>query len=176
MDNMLTCTCTTCMQWHKITYQNYTTHNKQVTKRFSIENKHMYGWNPQKPTKQTLQYFLYTIPTSCAILCLLLVTCGHKRVVSGVQGCGVSSISACRAVWVPGQDLATPHLMCNCGKRILSLHCTLYVCLCMYKVAATHNTTHNNMHYTPTIGAYMQAQAYPGIARVNYFEPRVLIP
>ena len=68
MDNMLTCTCTTCMQWHKVTYQNYTTHNKQVTKRFSIENKHMYGWNPQKPTKQTPQYFLYTIPTSCAIL------------------------------------------------------------------------------------------------------------
>ena len=31
-------------------------------------------------------------------------------------------IGACRAVWVPGQDLATPHLMHNCGKRILSLH------------------------------------------------------
>ena len=40
-----------------------------------------------------------------------------------------AAIGACRAVWVPGQDLATPHLMCNCGKRILSLHCTLYICL-----------------------------------------------
>ena len=26
-------------------------------------------------------------------------------------------IGACRAVWVPGQDLAMPHLMRNCGKR-----------------------------------------------------------
>ena len=34
----------------------------------------------------------------------------------------LASIGACRAVWVPGQDLATPHLMRNCGKRILSLH------------------------------------------------------
>ena len=41
------------------------------------------------------------------------------------------TIGACRAVWVPGQDLATPHLMRNCGKRILSLHCTLYVRLCV---------------------------------------------
>ena len=41
-------------------------------------------------------------------------------------------IGACRAVWVPGQDLATPpHLMHNCGKRILSLHCMLYVRLCV---------------------------------------------
>ena len=27
-------------------------------------------------------------------------------------------IGACRAVWVPGQNLAVPHLMCNCRKRI----------------------------------------------------------
>ena len=40
-------------------------------------------------------------------------------------------IGAYRAVWVPGQDLATPHLMRNCGKCILSLHCTLYVRLCV---------------------------------------------
>ena len=39
-------------------------------------------------------------------------------------------IGTSRAVWVPGQDLATRHLMRNCGKRILSLHCALYVCLC----------------------------------------------
>ena len=31
-------------------------------------------------------------------------------------------IGTCRAVWVPGQDLAMPHLMRNCGKCILSLH------------------------------------------------------
>ena len=36
-------------------------------------------------------------------------------------------IGTCRAMWVPGQDLAMPHLMRNCGKRIQSLHCTLYV-------------------------------------------------
>ena len=41
-------------------------------------------------------------------------------------------IGTCRAVWVPGQDLPKLHLMCNCGKRILSLHCTLYVHLCMH--------------------------------------------
>ena len=29
--------------------------------------------------------------------------------------------------------LAMPHLMHNCGKRILSLHCTLYTCLCVRK-------------------------------------------
>ena len=33
----------------------------------------------------------------------------------------VMDIGACRALWVPGQDLAMPHLMCNCGKRIFSL-------------------------------------------------------
>ena len=33
-----------------------------------------------------------------------------------------SIIGACRALWVPGQDLATPHLMRNCGKHILSLY------------------------------------------------------
>ena len=42
-------------------------------------------------------------------------------------------IGTCRAVWVPGQDLATPHLMYNCGKLILSPHCTLYVSLCMVR-------------------------------------------
>ena len=35
----------------------------------------------------------------------------------------------------PRQDLATPHLMHNCRKRILSLHCTLYIRLCMRKHA-----------------------------------------
>ena len=43
---------------------------------------------------------------------------------------GLVPIGACRAVWVHGQDVATPHLMCNCRKHILSLHCTLYVRLC----------------------------------------------
>ena len=33
----------------------------------------------------------------------------------------VMDIGACRALWVPGQDLAMPHLMCNCGKHIISL-------------------------------------------------------
>ena len=37
------------------------------------------------------------------------------------------TIGAYRAVWVPGQDLATLHLMRNCGKHILSLHCMLYI-------------------------------------------------
>ena len=41
-------------------------------------------------------------------------------------------IYACRAVWVPGEDLATPHLMHNCRKYILSLHCTLYIRPCMH--------------------------------------------
>ena len=34
-----------------------------------------------------------------------------------------------------GQNLATPRLMRNCGKRILSLHCMLYVHLYMRKHA-----------------------------------------
>ena len=33
-------------------------------------------------------------------------------------------------MWVPGQDLATPHLMRNCRKHISLLHYTLYVRLC----------------------------------------------
>ena len=41
-------------------------------------------------------------------------------------------IGACRAGWVPGQDLATLHLMHNCGS-ILSLHCMLYVRLYVRK-------------------------------------------
>ena len=49
-------------------------------------------------------------------------------------------IGTCRAVWVPRQDLSTPHLMCNCGKRILSLHCMLYVRLC------THNMLYAGEH------------------------------
>ena len=42
---------------------------------------------------------------------------------------------ALRAVWVPEQDLASPHLMRNCRKLILSLHCMLYVRLCVRKYA-----------------------------------------
>ena len=39
------------------------------------------------------------------------------------------------------QDMATPHLVCNCGKRIFSVHGTLYasllyVCLCMHMLYA----------------------------------------
>ena len=37
-----------------------------------------------------------------------------------------SNIGACRAEWVPGQNLVTPHLMRNCGSA-LPLHCTLYI-------------------------------------------------
>ena len=47
----------------------------------------------------------------------------------------IEGIGGCRAVWVPGQDLATPHLMHNCRKRILSLRCMLYVHLCVRKCA-----------------------------------------
>ena len=47
----------------------------------------------------------------------------------------VCNIGACRVVWVPGQDLAKPHLMCNCGKRILLLLCMQYVHLCVSKHA-----------------------------------------
>jgi len=44
-------------------------------------------------------------------------------------------IGTCRAVWIPGQDLAMPHLMRNSGKCTLSLHCTPYVRLCVRKHA-----------------------------------------
>ena len=30
-------------------------------------------------------------------------------------GHSLNATGACRAVWVPGQDLAMPHLMSNCG-------------------------------------------------------------
>ena len=54
-----------------------------------------------------------------------------------------NAIGACRAVWVPGQDLATPHLMRNCGKCILSLHCTLYVHLCTHMLdTGDHMSSH----------------------------------
>ena len=52
-----------------------------------------------------------------------------------------SIIGTCRAVWVPGQDLAMLHLMCNCGKRIchytvhymyVSAHiCCMLVTMCL---------------------------------------------
>ena len=44
------------------------------------------------------------------------------------------TIGACRAVWVPGQDLAMPHLIRNC-RSVLSLHCRLYVRLYVRKHA-----------------------------------------
>ena len=48
----------------------------------------------------------------------------------------MSSIGSCRAVGVPGQDLATLYSVCNnCGYHILSTVCYTYVCT--YKVAIT---------------------------------------
>ena len=44
------------------------------------------------------------------------------------------AIGTCGAEWVPVQNLATPHLMRNCGS-VLSLHCMLYVRLYMRKHA-----------------------------------------
>ena len=38
-----------------------------------------------------------------------------------------SCVGACRAVWVPGQDLVAPHLMHNCGKHICH-YMYMYVC------------------------------------------------
>ena len=65
----------------------------------------------------------------------------HSHALWGNNGCIV--IGACRAMWVPGQDLATPHLMCNCRKRILSLHCTLYIRLCTHMLyAGDHVSSH----------------------------------
>ena len=46
----------------------------------------------------------------------------------------VITIGACRAEWVPGQILGTPHLMFDCGS-VLSLHCTLYIRLYVRKHA-----------------------------------------
>ena len=44
---------------------------------------------------------------------------------------------------VPGQELAMPHLMCNCGKRTLLLHCTPYVRLCTHMLyAGDHVSSH----------------------------------
>ena len=43
----------------------------------------------------------------------------------------VMDIGACRALWVPGQDLALPHLMCNCGK------CIFHYTVCYRYVYAT---------------------------------------
>ena len=47
----------------------------------------------------------------------------------------VPTIGACRAVWVPGQDLAMPHLIAQLRKRILSLHplYAIYIRLCVRK-------------------------------------------
>ena len=45
----------------------------------------------------------------------------------------VHTIGTCRAVWAPGQDLASPHLMRNWEKRIFSLYtvCYTYICACV---------------------------------------------
>ena len=43
------------------------------------------------------------------------------------------SIGTCRAVWVPRQALAMPHLIRNFEKHyFVTIHCTLYVCLCTH--------------------------------------------
>ena len=54
-------------------------------------------------------------------------------------------IGACRAVWVPGQDLAMLHLTRNCGKRTvcdcLSLYSTLYEHLCTHMLYAGYHVS-----------------------------------
>ena len=57
---------------------------------------------------------------------------GTRVCTSGMTVC--MTIGASRAGWVPGQDLATPHLMRNC-RSVLSLHCMLYVRLYVCKHA-----------------------------------------
>ena len=57
---------------------------------------------------------------------------GTRVCTSGMTVC--MTIGACGAGWVSGQDLATPHLIRNCGS-VLSLHCTLYVRLYVRKHA-----------------------------------------
>ena len=42
-------------------------------------------------------------------------------------------IGAFRAVWVPGQDLATPHLMRNSGS--VFCHYTVRLCMCKHAYA-----------------------------------------
>ena len=52
--------------------------------------------------------------------CLQWVFCTHAARIycKWLIFCKPRVIGACRAVWVPGQDLATLHLMRNCGKRV----------------------------------------------------------
>ena len=56
--------------------------------------------------------------------------------IGGKEEGEVLCIGACRAAWVPGQDLAMPNLMRNCINSILSLYCTLYACLCTHMLYA----------------------------------------
>ena len=77
------------------------------------------------------------------------------------------AIGACRAVWVPGQDLAMPHLMHNCRKHILSLHCTLYVRLCTHVLYAGD---HVSSRLVLAIGVCM-IQNNPGNAQVGLQAP-----
>ena len=76
--------------------------------------------------------------------------------------CVCVCIGTCRAVWVPGQDLATPHLMGNCGKRILSLHCMLYIRLCTHMLYAGD---HMSLCLVLVIGVRM-SRNNPGNAQV----------
>ena len=96
-------------------------------------------WNPQKPTKvdgndtTILSHHPYIL-CHFANYAFVFVICVHRRAAEGSWTAN-ADIGTCRAVCVPGQDLATPHLMRNCGKHILSLHCTLYVHQCVRKPA-----------------------------------------
>ena len=49
----------------------------------------------------------------CVMMCCAL--CMHTYFTQLAALSPTNTIGACRAVWVPGQDLATPHLMRNCG-------------------------------------------------------------
>ena len=67
------------------------------------------------------------------------------------------------------QDLATPHLMHNCGKRILLLHCKPYVCLCVCEHAYAIWLVTTCLHVRFSWYEYTWfeiTRAMPGYARV----------
>ena len=79
----------------------------------------------------------------------------------------IPAIGACRAVWIPGQDLATPHLMRNCG----SVFCHYTVRYMSVRVSArlcwSEGMPHvfASGHYDMSAQCFEITRAMPGHAR-----------
>ena len=85
---------------------------------------------------------------ACGWVLIVITPCAHRCLESCVG---------------PGQDLATPHFMRNCGKRILSLHCGSSRPVFVIWVRMIQNNP-GNARVFPDLQAPMHVHAWWGLS------------